>query len=477
MMNDTKKRNLLLACILVSIIVVLFGVIVWRNAYGRRERVRVFLIKFAPHLSKPELWEIEEYKEKRTTQWRVRRFEASGVIKRKQPLYAMGTLFEPRVGEPLAITIYRFKTLKEMASGVSFEVAFDSDSDSAQRTTTSIEIPKFYTAQDLKDLCGSGIVVTDDEILPESLQQSKDIEKFAVQLDLQLILLEKELIRLEQFFVGGFSSYSGDAKLRQIEQKKKEMNDRLALLTVSKIICRDNPALKDYNPKILRCLIKYQSLLARIGELEKITRDSIQRRTPLESNTAASQGSPRPDERITPAPSANSGAAAERAPILLRPEAQPEKLLPAMMPPADARTTAWARIHRPELFDKYTACLAECSKKQNSFRMKADAILKYNAVYRQLVDEKRSYDANPVKGGDLEPEMLEFAEAECPEYHRAYVKARRSIRNRRILYNKARKDGAPQGRIDQLQADINGAIVSFNDARQHIINRYNKKKK
>ncbi len=92
-------------------------------------------------------------------------------------------------------------------------------------------------------------------------------------------------------------------------------------------------------------------------------------------------------------------------------------------------------------------------------------------------DKELPRDSNPIKQKDLDHEMEEFAEENCSESFEAYTKAKRSIRNRRIIYNKAKNDGATQARLNQLLNEINEAILKFNDARQQIINIYNSKNK
>lgn len=473
-----KTKNLLPICVIAFIFIAIFGAIIWRNMYGRRERVRVYLRNAVPNLSKSDIWDIDQYTENRTTKWRVRKFKTSGVIKGNQTLFSLKGMYEPRQGDPLSLIIYNFETLKEMASGVPFEVNFDSESNTAQYTKVSFPIPQFYTAQDLKELSTKGAVVVDGEIMEESLPLFKDIRQFAVQLDLQLKEFDKDFAQFERFFSDDFSSLSRNEKKNQITQIKNDIYGRLALLTVITRFCRTDAALKDYAAKSLQHSVKYHSMLSRVSELEKLipSRENIRIGVDSPNSSPANSASKNPTQ-----PGSNQ-ATHEQRPVSetkelipVRPVVEPEKLLPAMMPKADARIENWAKLHRPDLYDRYTSCLAECEKKQ-SFELKASAILKYNEVYKYLISEKQSYDANPVKNKDLEPEIIEFAETECPEYHRKYLKAKRSIRNRRILYNKARSDGVPQGRLDQLQAEINGAIVSFNDARQHILNLYQKKK-
>ena len=475
MMNDTK-RNLLLIVVLAIVVFAMIGGIIWRNAYGRRERVRVFLMNATPNLGKPELWEIEQYSEDRTTEWRVRKFKTSGVIKCNQTLYSLKHMYEQRKGEPLSFTIYHFVTLKEMSEGVSFEVDFDTESSFARHTNISFPIPKFYTVKDLKDLCRSGVVVVDDDIMVESLPQSKDIANFIVQLTAQLRIFENEFVELERFLSGDDDTFDtpGDELLRQATQKERDINARLAILTVINKVCKDNPALHVYSVKSLEYLVKYQSLLSRLTEFKTSIPARRSRRpsvavAPTVTKDEREQPQ-RADDQITPQPPPSNVR------LTVSPAAPPRpRKLPTMMPTADLRTVEWAKLHRPELFARYEACLQECDKKQDH-DLAAAAILKYNDTYRQLISEKREYDANPVKKKDLDPEVLEFAESECPEYHQEYLKAKRSIRNRRIIYNKARNDGASKERLNQLQSEINGAIVKFNDARQHIINSQQTKK-
>lgn len=486
MINNTKKKILLQICAFAFILIAIIGVVVWRNIYGRRERVRVLLINGIPNLSKSEIWDIDQYSENKTTKWRVRKFKSSGVIKSHQPLFSLNGMYEPHQDDPISITIYNFETLKEMTSGIPFEIYFDNKSNSAQNIKTSFKIPKFYTTQDLNELCTKGVVVIDGEIMDGSFQQPENTEKFITQLDLQQKKLEKELSLLENIFCDDFSSLSRKEKKNQITQAKRDIYGRLALLTVISRICRSNVVLKDYSAKSLQYSAKYHSILSHINELEKSipTRGNSKKETSLyldgiaksqinSSSLSVSQNLQEPEQATQPPLATRTTPHGEKI-TSVHPVIEPEKLLPTMMPKVDTRTESWAKLHRPDLYNRYVSSLTECEKRQ-SFELMSDAILKYNAVCKQLIAEKQSYDANPVKNEDLSPEILEFAKTKYPEYYRKYLKSRKNIRNRRILYNKARNDGASQNRLDQLQAEINSAIVSFNAARQHIMNLHTKK--
>jgi len=487
-MNDSKKKKILQIAIIAVVIIAVIGVVVWRNSYGRRERVKVFLIKSAPTLGDSDIWHIEEYSENSSTSWRVRKYKTSGVIKSSQPLFALKGMYEPREGDPFSFVIYHFETIREMSSGVPFEIDFDTASDSPNRTKLSFPIPKFYTARDLKELCSKGIVVQDDDILPGSFMKSQDLGKFAEQLDLQFKVLEKEISRIEALLKTDPADIPFDEKeetLRRIANEERDIRGRLALLTVANRICRNEAALNDYAARSLQHMVKFQSMLTRLGEFKRgihVPKRAVSFATPTEAAGGAQNAATAPataaPAAATPAADAQQTASEVQQSASSAPERaktqEPEKALPAMVPAADARTLAWAKLHRPDLYDRYTKYYEACGKKQK-YELMEDAILKYNEVCQQIIAEKTEYYSNPVKQKDLSPEMLEFAESEFPEYHQEYRSAKTSIRNRRIIYNKALNDRAPKGRLDQHQAKINEAIVRFNDARQKIINAYQKK--
>ncbi len=184
---------------------------------------------------------------------------------------------------------------------------------------------------------------------------------------------------------------------------------------------------------------------------------------------------PQPSPVAPPAPIIQSPPPPS-ATVQIRPVAQPDKELPAMKPMLDSRTLEWAKIHRGSLHAKYLECL-EQHNKAKTYNRKAELILQYNRLYEQILTEKQISDSNPVKQKNLDREMEDFAEENCTEYFEAYTKAKRSIRNKKIIYNKAKSDGATHARLNQLQNEINEAILKFNDARQQIINIYNSKNK
>ena len=193
-------------------------------------------------------------------------------------------------------------------------------------------------------------------------------------------------------------------------------------------------------------------------------------RTP---NTPSVPSQPSP---VAPTAPITQPVTSSPATVQIHPVVQSDKELPAMKPMLDSRTLGWAKIHRGNLHAKYLECL-EQHNKAKTYNRKAELILQYNRLYEQILAEKQISDSNPVKQKNLDREMEDFAEENCTEYFEAYTKAKRSIRNKKIMYNKAKSDGATHARLNQLQNEINEAILKFNDARQQIINIYNSKNK
>ncbi len=174
---------------------------------------------------------------------------------------------------------------------------------------------------------------------------------------------------------------------------------------------------------------------------------------------------------ITSSPSIKSKAVTISQPVQVRPVVQPEKTLPAMKPSVEVQTLSWLKLHRQELFQKYVEAQKRCQTAKK-YEHKYDAILYYNEIVDQIKTDKQTYDAMPVKAKDLDDNILSKVEQEHPELYETYKKTKRSIRNRRIIFNKAKKDGAMQTKLNQLQGEINEVIFKFNDIRQEIINIY-----
>ena len=151
------------------------------------------------------------------------------------------------------------------------------------------------------------------------------------------------------------------------------------------------------------------------------------------------------------------------------------KTLPEMKPALDSETLAWVKVNKTGSYTEYLKLREQCSNVRD-YQKKVDLIMQYNRVYDQIVSAKRTGGSKLIRQKNISSEMEDFAEENLPEQFEAYSKAKKTIRSKSMMLNKAKRDGASQARLDQLQDEINEATKEFNNARKKIIKAYNSKK-
>lgn len=452
-MNRNTKKKILVFLSFVGVCLVLTGIVLLRNYYGRTERVRTYLTEKSPQLKRLEKWHIEQYKEKKHTEWRKRSFETSGVIKGDCRVFVLKNIYESKKTDSIfSFNTYDFETFKEMESGIPFEVDFNNRFDDYSRISLAA-IPDLFLEEDLKEYYKKGLITVDGEFREDSLDQTKYIERMVEEINLKLDNCQEILNEYETYF-GNNPDYVDQNHVREIIVEAKEKKKRLEgfdlVLNTITALCQKKDNLSGYVQKAVSYSNRSRELVLKADEFIKF----LDGRPPYPEQEQISasalvwceQNAPDLYDRYLAASNAIQNSRSYNQKLeairtynsvcitIRREEGKPPEdddgkggngrtsnpLNPEpQVAQLDEQIVLWCKANRPDLYDCYYAALVEARQQDLSEDKKAKAIIAYNKVCDEILLEM----SLPVLD-KLDAEAAEWCKLNSAELYEQYEAAR-----------------------------------------------------